>query len=123
LAAETMTLPDKTWGHAQSTGRVGVGTALFVILAGALALFLVTPLDGLNLHPAAIALQHQTEEAIILLSPYFLVALAGATGGSRHQRVEAESALCPAWGASRRRANWRRKSKSSRVVSNLPAQG
>ncbi len=61
--------------------RFNFGTALLVILFATIALLLVTPLDGLNLHPAVIALQHQTKEAVILLSPYFLVALAGAAVG------------------------------------------
>ena len=61
--------------------RFNFGTTLFVFLATVLALLLLTPLDGLNLHPSVIALQHQTKEAIILLSPYFLVAIAGAAVG------------------------------------------
>ncbi len=61
--------------------RFNVGMILWVIGAGAALIFLVTPLDGLNVHPVVRAAQTQAKAALVALAPYLMVGGLGAIVG------------------------------------------
>jgi hypothetical protein len=61
--------------------RFNVGLAVWVVVLGALGLFLAAPLENSNLHPGLIDLQQQAKAALVLLAPYGIVGVLGAGVG------------------------------------------